>query len=72
MGEQRYRNLLAMESEKLVWAPDTAEGFKIGKVVDIGTETISVEPVNSKGKVRSLNSRMPHKTSNRYIYCFVS
>lgn len=41
-----------MDDDKLVWAPDATHGFTIGKIVDIGSETISVEPLNSKGKVR--------------------
>ncbi len=40
-----------MENEKQVWAPDVAEGFKLGRIVDIGTETISVSPLDSKGQV---------------------
>ena len=40
-----------MDDDKLVWAPDTTHGFTIGKIVDIGSETISVEPLNAKGKV---------------------
>ena len=40
-----------MDDDKLVWAPDTTHGFTVGKIVDIGSETISVEPLNAKGKV---------------------
>ncbi len=41
----------AMDNEKHVWAPDNVDGFKIGKIVDIGTETISVAPLDSAKKV---------------------
>ena len=40
-----------MDSDKLVWAPDISQGFKLGKIVDIGSESISVEPLDVKGKV---------------------
>eukprot|EP00794_Sanderia_malayensis_P000402 gene402-1036_t len=40
-----------MDDEKLVWAPDTTDGFKLGKIVDIGTDNISVAPFDAKGKV---------------------
>ena len=36
---------------KKVWAPDGREGFRLGKVIDIGSENISVEINNSNGKV---------------------
>ena len=40
-----------MDDDKLVWAPDNTHGFRIGRIVDIGSETISVEPLDAKGKV---------------------
>eukprot|EP00795_Rhopilema_esculentum_P017125 gene17125-8649_t len=40
-----------MEDDKLVWAPDTANGFLLGKIADIGADHISVEPLDGKGKV---------------------
>ena len=43
-----------MDDDKLVWAPSAAHGFQLGKIVDIGAETISVEPLGVKGKVNFL------------------
>lgn len=40
-----------LSDNKRVWAPDGREGFRLGKVVDIGSETISVELFEPKGKV---------------------
>ena len=40
-----------VSDNKRVWAPDGREGFRLGKVVDIGSETISVELFEPKGKV---------------------
>ncbi len=30
-----------------VWAPDVAEGFILGRIVDIGSDTVVVEPIGS-------------------------
>lgn len=40
-----------VSDNKRVWAPDGREGFRLGRVVDIGSETISVELFEPKGKV---------------------
>ncbi|XP_066921977.1 unconventional myosin-VI-like [Clytia hemisphaerica] len=37
-----------LNDNKKVWAPDGREGFCLGKVVDIGTDAITVELVNGK------------------------
>ncbi|VDO32722.1 unnamed protein product [Onchocerca flexuosa] len=33
---------------RLVWAPDSKDGFKLCKLRDIGRETMSVEPIDDK------------------------
>lgn len=38
---------------KKVWAPDGRDGFKLGKVIDIGSDSISIELTGSNGKVRN-------------------
>lgn len=41
-----------MEDEgKPVWAPHPADGFQFGMIVDIGADTLSIEPLNQRGKV---------------------
>jgi hypothetical protein len=40
-----------MDGGKKVWVPDIDEGFKLGKIVDINTDTITVETFNSPKKV---------------------
>ena len=42
-----------MDGERKVWAPDVREGFCLGKITDIGSETISVELLDN-GKVGGL------------------
>ena len=37
-----------LNDNKKVWAPDGRDGFCLGKVVDIGTDTISVQLDNGK------------------------
>ncbi|KAK5886385.1 hypothetical protein CesoFtcFv8_017423 [Champsocephalus esox] len=40
-----------MEDEgKPVWAPHPADGFQFGMIVDIGADTLSIEPLNQRGK----------------------
>lgn len=40
-----------MDISGLFWAPDSVQGFRLGKVIDLGADTISVEPLDDKGMV---------------------
>ena len=37
-----------MDGGKRVWVPHPIEGFKLGTIVDIGAETITVEPIDGQ------------------------
>uniref|UniRef100_A0AAY4AM60 Unconventional myosin-VI n=1 Tax=Denticeps clupeoides TaxID=299321 RepID=A0AAY4AM60_9TELE len=39
-----------MEDGKPVWAPHPTEGFQLGLIVDIGADSLTIEPLNHKGK----------------------
>ncbi|XP_060128537.1 unconventional myosin-VI isoform X5 [Zootoca vivipara] len=39
-----------MEDGKPVWAPHASDGFQMGLIVDIGPDTLTIEPLNQKGK----------------------
>ncbi|XP_029972779.1 unconventional myosin-VI-like [Salarias fasciatus] len=39
-----------MDDGKPVWAPHPTEGFQLGTIADIGAETLSIEPLNQRGK----------------------
>ncbi|XP_037342732.2 myosin VIb [Pungitius pungitius] len=39
-----------MEDGKPVWAPHPADGFQLGMIVDIGADTLTIEPLNQKGR----------------------
>uniref|UniRef100_A0A8U7P781 Unconventional myosin-VI n=1 Tax=Corvus moneduloides TaxID=1196302 RepID=A0A8U7P781_CORMO len=39
-----------MEDGKPVWAPHPTDGFQMGMIVDIGPDTLTIEPLNQKGK----------------------
>lgn len=41
----------AMEDGKPVWAPHPVDGFQLGTIVDIGADTLTIEPLNQKGRV---------------------
>ncbi|XP_056274025.1 dnaJ homolog subfamily C member 13-like isoform X2 [Pseudoliparis swirei] len=40
----------AMEDGKPVWAPHPADAFQLGTIVDIGADSLSIEPLKQKGK----------------------
>ena len=40
-----------MDGGKRVWVPHDVDGFKMGRIVDIGADGISVEPFDTPGKV---------------------
>lgn len=40
-----------MDGGKKVWVPDHNEGFKLGRIVDINTDLLSVEPFDAPGTV---------------------
>ncbi|XP_056274034.1 dnaJ homolog subfamily C member 13-like isoform X2 [Pseudoliparis swirei] len=39
-----------MEDGKPVWAPHPADAFQLGTIVDIGADSLSIEPLKQKGK----------------------
>uniref|UniRef100_A0A8C1WTM9 Unconventional myosin-VI n=1 Tax=Cyprinus carpio TaxID=7962 RepID=A0A8C1WTM9_CYPCA len=39
-----------MEDGKPVWAPHPTDGFQLGMIVDIGTDALTIEPLNQRGK----------------------
>ncbi|KAL4649021.1 unconventional myosin-VI isoform X5 [Arapaima gigas] len=39
-----------MEDGKPVWAPHPTEGFQLGTIVDIGADSLTIEPLKEKGK----------------------
>lgn len=43
-----------MEGEgKKLWVADPDHGFRLGKLVDIGAETLTIEPFDSPGRVKN-------------------
>ncbi|KAM7135351.1 unconventional myosin-VI isoform 3-T5 [Molossus nigricans] len=39
-----------MEDGKPVWAPHPTDGFQMGNIVDIGPDSLTIEPLTQKGK----------------------
>ncbi|XP_036350052.2 unconventional myosin-VI isoform X3 [Ochotona princeps] len=39
-----------MEDGKPVWAPHPTDGFQMGNIVDIGPDSLTIEPLNQRGK----------------------
>ena len=54
-----------MEDGRPVWAPHPTEGFQMGNIVDIGPDSLTIEPLGQKGKVRSFLERFQNLSS----YC---
>lgn len=50
----------AMEDGRPVWAPHASHGFQLGTIVDIGADTLTIEPLNQKGKVGSSHRTCTH------------
>ena len=49
-----------MDGGKKVWVPHPTDGFKLGRIVDIGADSITVEPFNSPGQVSGyISSHIP-------------
>ncbi|GAB1606978.1 unconventional myosin-VI-like isoform X2 [Argonauta hians] len=44
-----YWEEVAMDGGKKVWVPHHTDGFKLGRIVDIGTDSITVEPFDALG-----------------------
>lgn len=42
-----------MDDGKKVWVPHPTDGYTAGKIIDLGADTISVEPFNYPGQVRT-------------------
>ena len=64
-----------MNKERPVWVPDNEHGFRLGKIVDIGSDTITVELLNgSKGQVSTIRSiwlRFPSPSEELVLVSFV-
>ncbi|OWK01421.1 MYO6 [Cervus elaphus hippelaphus] len=44
-----------MEDGRPVWAPHPTEGFQMGNIVDIGPDSLTIEPLGQKGKTYVAN-----------------
>lgn len=40
-----------MDGGQRVWAPHPTEGYQVGLIVDVGADTLSVEPLGKAGQV---------------------
>jgi hypothetical protein len=40
-----------MDGAKKVWVPDADHGFRLGRIIDIGSDAITVEPFDTPSKV---------------------
>jgi myosin-6 len=40
-----------MDGGKKVWVPHHTEGFKLGRIVDIGSDDVTIEPFDAPGTV---------------------
>ncbi|XP_072498748.1 unconventional myosin-VI isoform X4 [Notamacropus eugenii] len=56
-----------MEDGKPVWAPHPTEGFQMGNIVDIGPDSLTIEPLNQKGKtfLALINQVFPAEEDNK-------
>lgn len=59
---RKYWTDPTMEDGKPVWAPHPTDGFQMGMIVDIGTDNLTIEPLNQKGKVSVSQKKEWRKT----------
>ena len=53
-----------MDGGQRVWAPHPVEGYQLGEIVDVGADTLTVEPINKSEQVR-------HTYKECRVYCFL-
>ncbi len=41
----------AMDGGQRVWAPHPIEGYQLGEIVDVGADSLSVEPLDAPAQV---------------------
>lgn len=58
-----------MDDGKPVWAPHPTDGFQLGMIVDIGADTLTIEPVSHRGKVSQQTKT--YTTVNRFVTLLV-
>lgn len=58
-----------MDDGKPVWAPHPTEGFQLGMIVDIGADTLTIEPLSHRGKVQQRTK--PYSLVNR-LFTYIS
>ncbi|XP_063299081.1 unconventional myosin-VI isoform X4 [Pelobates fuscus] len=59
-----------MEDGKPVWAPHPTDGFQLGNIVDIGPDSLTIEPLNQKGKtfLAAINQVFPaEEDKNKHV-----
>ena len=49
--ELAWRAQPQMDLRQRVWAPHSVEGYQMGVIVDVGADTLSVEPLEASGLV---------------------
>ncbi|XP_042295769.1 unconventional myosin-VI isoform X3 [Sceloporus undulatus] len=56
-----------MEDGKPVWAPHPTDGFQMGTIVDIGPDSLTIEPINQKGKtfLAAINQVFPAEEDSK-------
>ncbi|XP_062912606.1 unconventional myosin-VI isoform X2 [Mobula hypostoma] len=56
-----------MEDGKAVWAPHPLDGFQMGLIVDIGVDSLTIEPLNQKNKtfVAPVNQVFPAEEDSK-------
>ncbi|GCB62165.1 hypothetical protein scyTo_0014450 [Scyliorhinus torazame] len=56
-----------MEDGKPVWAPHPLDGFQLGSIIDIGADSLTIEPLNQKNKtfLAPVNQVFPAEEDNK-------
>lgn len=58
-----------MDDGKPVWAPHPTDGFQLGRITDISTDSLTIEPLNQRGKVRNMRKTHTYSTQMISVIC---
>ncbi len=51
---QSWSELDSMDGGQQIWCPHPTEGYQLGQIVDVGADTLTVEPLASPQQVSDL------------------
>lgn len=57
-----------MDGGQRVWAPHPLEGYQLGEIVDVGADTLTVEPLNKSEQVHYIRPNLSSTAKNCVLF----